>query len=125
MRFCVNLLNVLLAPLKDELWSSDRLQMETGILALGVMAEGCIEAIEPHLSTLVPYLIDTLNDPKASWTTKDILEEHKNQYFTPTMEGVSRIVDSTSFTLKGSQLLQIVLDNKQVQEAGCSAFATL
>lgn len=26
---------------------------------------GCIEAIEPHLSTLVPYLINTLNDPKV------------------------------------------------------------
>lgn len=28
--------------------------------------EGCIEAIEPHLSTLIPYLINMLNDPKVS-----------------------------------------------------------
>ncbi|KAG5717533.1 Importin subunit beta-2 [Termitomyces sp. T112] len=124
VRFGADLLNVLLAPLKDKLWSSDWLQRESGILALGAMAEGCIEAIEPHLSTLVPYLINTLNDPKplvrsitcwtlgryASWTTQDISEEHKNQYFIPTMEG----------------LLRMVLDNnKRVQEAGCSAFATL
>ncbi|ESK97236.1 importin beta-2 subunit [Moniliophthora roreri MCA 2997] len=124
VRFSGDLLNVLLAPLKDKLWSSDWLQRESGILALGAMAEGCIEAIEPHLPTLVPYLINTLNDSKplvrsitcwtlgryASWTTQPISEEHKNKYFIPTMEG----------------LLRMVLDNnKRVQEAGCSAFATL
>lgn len=26
---------------------------------------GCIDAIEPHLPTLIPYLITTLNDPKV------------------------------------------------------------
>ncbi|KAG6816592.1 hypothetical protein H0H87_004818 [Tephrocybe sp. NHM501043] len=124
VRFSADLMNVLLGPLKEKLWSSDWLQRESGILALGAMAEGCIEAIEPHLSTLVPYLINTLNDPKplvrsitcwtlgryASWTTQDLSEEHKTQYFIPTMEG----------------LLRMVLDNnKRVQEAGCSAFATL
>ncbi|KAJ7350745.1 armadillo-type protein [Mycena albidolilacea] len=124
VRFGGDLLNVLLGPLKEKLWSQDWLQRESGILALGAMAEGCIEAIEPHLTTLVPYLINTLSDPKplvrsitcwtlgryASWTTQPISEEHKNQYFVPTMEG----------------LLRMVLDNnKRVQEAGCSAFATL
>ncbi|KAL0072500.1 hypothetical protein AAF712_000263 [Marasmius tenuissimus] len=124
VRFSGDLLNVLLGPLKDKLWSSDWLQRESGILALGAMAEGCIEAIEPHLPTLVPYLINTLNDPKplvrsitcwtlgryASWTTQPISEEHKAKYFIPTVEG----------------LLRMVLDNnKRVQEAGCSAFATL
>ncbi|TFL07426.1 armadillo-type protein [Pterulicium gracile] len=119
-----DLLNVLLQPLKEKLWSEDWLQRESGILALGAMAEGCIEAIEPHLTTLVPYLINTLNDAKplvrsitcwtlgryASWCTQPISEEHRNQYFVPTMEG----------------LLRMVLDNnKRVQEAGCSAFATL
>ncbi|TFK45047.1 transportin-PC [Crucibulum laeve] len=124
VRFSGELLNVLLGPLKEKLWSNDWLQRESGILALGAMAEGCIEAIEPHLPTLVPYLINTLNDPKplvrsitcwtlgryASWCTQPISEEHKNLYFIPTMEG----------------LLRMVLDNnKRVQEAGCSAFATL
>ncbi|KAJ4483780.1 armadillo-type protein [Lentinula aciculospora] len=124
VRFSGDLLNVLLAPLKDKLWSNDWLQRESGILALGAMAEGCIEAIEPHLATLVPYLINTLNDSKplvrsitcwtlgryASWTTQPISDDHKQKYFIPTMEG----------------LLRMVLDsNKRVQEAGCSAFATL
>lgn len=85
VRFSGDLLNVLLGPLKEKLWSQDWLQRESGILALGAMAEGerssvrllitpysgfigCIEAIEPHLPTLIPYLINTLNDPKVSKT---------------------------------------------------------
>ncbi|THH08002.1 hypothetical protein EW145_g3006, partial [Phellinidium pouzarii] len=124
VRFGADLLNVLLAPLKEKLWSSEWLQRESGILALGAMAEGCIDAIEPHLPTLVPYLINMLNDPKplvrsitcwtlgryASWCTQPVSLEHRNQFFIPTLEG----------------LLRMVLDNnKRVQEAGCSAFATL
>ncbi|KAI0687106.1 ARM repeat-containing protein [Cytidiella melzeri] len=124
VRFGPDLLNQLLEPLKAKLWSDDWLQRESGVLALGAMAEGCIDAIEPHLPTLIPYLISTLNDPKplvrsitcwtlgryASWCTQSTTEEHKNQFFVPTLEG----------------LLRMVLDNnKRVQEAGCSAFATL
>ncbi|KAI0090598.1 ARM repeat-containing protein [Irpex rosettiformis] len=123
VRFGADLLNHLLEPLKTKLWSEDWLQRESGVLALGAMAEGCIDAIEPHLPTLIPYLISTLNDPKplvrsitcwtlgryASWCTQSTTEEHKNQFFVPTLEG----------------LLRMVLDsNKRVQEAGCSAFAT-
>ncbi|KAI0070567.1 ARM repeat-containing protein [Panus rudis PR-1116 ss-1] len=124
VRFGGELLNVLLEHLKNKLWSEDWLQRESAILALGAMAEGCIDAIEPHLPTLIPYLIAQLNDSKplvrsitcwtlgryASWCTQPISEEHKNTFFIPTLEG----------------LLRMVLDNnKKVQEAGCSAFATL
>ncbi|KAF7798984.1 hypothetical protein EIP86_010213 [Pleurotus ostreatoroseus] len=124
VRFGSDLLNHLLEPLKNKLWSEDWLQRESAILALGAMAEGCIDAIEPHLPTLIPYLIQTLNDPKplvrsitcwtlgryASWCTQPSSDDHKNQFFVPTLEG----------------LLRMVLDNnKRVQEAGCSAFATL
>jgi transportin-1 len=82
VRFGQDLLNVLLEPLKEKLWSSDWLQRESAILALGAMAEGktrsdyraitvahrwtgCIEVIEPHLTTLVPYLLNVLNDTKV------------------------------------------------------------
>ena len=40
VRFSGDLLNVLLGPLKEKLWSNDWLQRESGILALGAMAEG-------------------------------------------------------------------------------------
>ena len=29
------------------------------------MLSGCIEAVEPHLPMLIPYLIQSLNDPKV------------------------------------------------------------
>ncbi|KAG8899351.1 hypothetical protein FRC00_001551, partial [Tulasnella sp. 408] len=85
---------------------------------------GCIDAIEPHLPMIIPFLIETLNDQKplvrsiacwtlgryAHWCTNFETDEHRNQFFVPAMEG----------------LLRMVLDsNKRVQEAGCSAFATL
>lgn len=40
VRFGADLMNVLLGPLKNKLWSDDWLQRESGILALGAMAEG-------------------------------------------------------------------------------------
>lgn len=40
VRFSGDLLRVLLGPLKEKLWSNDWLQRESGILALGAMAEG-------------------------------------------------------------------------------------
>lgn len=42
VRFSGDLLNVLLGPLKEKLWSQDWLQRESGILALGAMAEGTL-----------------------------------------------------------------------------------
>jgi transportin-1 len=65
VRFGQDLLNVLLDPLKQKLWSAEWLQRESAILALGAMAEGCIEVIEPHLPDLVPYLLNVLSDPKV------------------------------------------------------------
>ncbi|KAI0690408.1 armadillo-type protein [Cerioporus squamosus] len=105
-----NLRKCAAAALTADLLNSDEwLQRESSILALGAMAEGYIDTIEPHLPTLVSYLINTLNDPKPL-CTQPISDKHKNQFFVPTLEG----------------LLRMVLDNnKRVQEAGCSAFATL
>ncbi|GAA6005721.1 hypothetical protein JCM10207_005309 [Rhodosporidiobolus poonsookiae] len=119
------MLEVLLPYLKEKLFSSDWLDRESAVLALGAIAEGCITGIEPHLPILMNFLINSLNDSKplvrsiacwtigrySSWTIKeDATPEHKQQFFVPAMEG----------------LLKMCLDNnKRVQEAGCSAFATL
>lgn len=118
------LLETLLPYLKDRLFAEDWLQRESGILALGAIAEGCIKGIQPHLPTLVPFLVGKLSDPKplvrsiacwtlgrySSWCVAEKTSEHQRAYFLPVMEG----------------LLNMVMDNnKRVQEAGCSAFATL
>lgn len=65
LRRCGALLDVPLGPLKDKLSSSNWLQRVSGILVLGAIAGGCISVIEPHLLTLVPYLIKFLNDSEA------------------------------------------------------------
>ncbi|WOO77650.1 Transportin-1 [Vanrija pseudolonga] len=121
--FGSTLLDILLPYLKERLFNDDWRQKESGILALGAIAEGCIDGLEPHLPQLVPWLISALKDKKAlvrsitcwtlsrysSWVVA-VSATDKTQFFIPAMEG----------------LLQMVLDvNKRVQEAGCSAFATL
>ena len=59
----------------------------------------------------------------SSWCVKALPDDH-TKFLLPTMEGVSD--DSSSESLANVQLLKMVLDgNKRVQEAGCSAFATL
>ncbi len=119
------MMDVLLPYLKQKLFSAEWTDRESGILALGAIAEGCINGIEPHLPVLMPFLIQALNDAKAlvrsitcwtigrysAWTIKEgATAEHKAQFFVPVVEG----------------LLKMCLDgNKRVQEAGCSAFATL
>ncbi|PFH50470.1 hypothetical protein AMATHDRAFT_144979 [Amanita thiersii Skay4041] len=119
VRYGEDLLNTLLEPLKNKLWSDDWLQRESGISALG-----CMKAMEPHLPGLISYLNNSLNDPNplvrsvtcrtigqyASWCAHSFSEEHKANYFLPTMEG----------------LIRTVLDNnKSAQEAACDAFIEL
>lgn len=53
VRFGGDLLNHLLEPLKVKLWSSDWLQRESGILALGAMAEGKSLRTWPGVSALM------------------------------------------------------------------------
>jgi len=118
-----DLLPHLLPILKQSLDAKQPWQVqEAGILALGAIAEGCFTGVEKHLSQLVPYLISLLKHPKplvrsitcwtlsryAKWVIKSKDDDEK--YFKPLM----------------GQLLQRVLDvNKGVQEAACSAFATI
>ncbi|WFD03877.1 hypothetical protein MOBT1_002573 [Malassezia obtusa] len=124
VHFHEEILPTLLPLLKERLFSEDWIQREAGILALGAIAEGCMAGIEPHLPTLVPMLLNMLHDKQplvrsitcwtlgrySSWFAGECPPEHLQQFFVPTLEG----------------LLAMVLDNnKRVQEAGCSAFATL
>lgn len=97
---------------------------EAAVLALGAVAEGCMDVVTPHLPELIPYLISLLNDPEpvvrqincwtlarySSWAASLADPTQKQQFFEPMMEGI----------------LHKMLDkNKKVQEAGASAFANL
>lgn len=96
---------------------------ESAVLALGAIADGCMEVVEPHLPMLTPYLITLLQDPKpvvrqitcwslgrySGWASH-LDTAGKQQFFEPMMDGI----------------LKKMLDtNKRVQEAAASAFANL
>ncbi|VDK25160.1 unnamed protein product [Anisakis simplex] len=60
-------LPTLLPILKETLFHEDWLIKESGILALGAVAEGCMNGITPHLPELIPFLINSLKDRKVFW----------------------------------------------------------
>lgn len=61
-----DLLPVLLPILKETLFHQEWEIKESGILALGAIAEGCMTGMIQHLPELIPYLINyCLSDKKA------------------------------------------------------------
>ncbi|PIK47305.1 putative transportin-1-like [Apostichopus japonicus] len=129
-----DLMPVLLPILKETLESTEWEVKESGILVLGAIAEGCGSQLcitafcseqmckchGPHLPRLIPFLISCLSEKKAlvrsitCWTLSRyshwIVNQPHEEYLKPLM----------------TELLQRILDsNKRVQEAACSAFATL
>ncbi|CAF0791983.1 unnamed protein product [Rotaria sordida] len=120
--FRETILPILLPILREMLFHTNWQIKESGILVLGAIAEGCSHGLAPHLPDLVDYLIKCLNDKKplvrsiTCWTLSRYStwivhnEVQQNRFLIPLM----------------SELLKRILDaNKKVQEAACSAFATL
>jgi transportin-1 len=114
------ILPYLMTNLRHEEWP----YREAAVLALGAVAEGCLDVVTPHLPDLVPYLISLLNDTEplvrqitcwtlgrySSWGAGLNTPTLRSQFFEPMMEGIlTKMLDS----------------NKRVQEAGASAFAHL
>eukprot|EP00002_Diphylleia_rotans_P000978 TRINITY_DN1052_c0_g1_i4.p1 TRINITY_DN1052_c0_g1~~TRINITY_DN1052_c0_g1_i4.p1 ORF type:complete len:507 (-),score=124.12 TRINITY_DN1052_c0_g1_i4:38-1558(-) len=67
------ILEVLLPLLQQYLTSSDRWEVrESGILALGAIAEGCMDGIAPHLPQLIPFLLSNLNHEKVCISTPQL-----------------------------------------------------
>ncbi|KAG9243469.1 armadillo-type protein [Calycina marina] len=114
------ILPYLMVNLRHEEWP----YREAAVLALGAVADGCMDVVTPHLPELVPYLISLLKDPEplvrqitcwtlgrySSWGANLADPNMRTQYFLPMMEGI---------------LLRMLDSNKRVQEAGASAFAHL
>ncbi|KAL8543780.1 hypothetical protein ACS0TY_004364 [Phlomoides rotata] len=103
----------------DEAWK-DR---EAAVLALGAIGEGCINGLYPHLPEIIAFLIPLLDDKFplirsiSCWTLSRF-----SKYIIKTISHQGH--DNFNKVLMG--LLQRILDdNKRVQEAACSAFATL
>ena len=115
---------IILPYLKENLRHSEWPNREAAVLALGAVADGCLDAVTPHLPDLVPYLISLLNDSEpvvrqitcwslgrySAWASHLDDPAQRSAYFEPMMEGIlHRMLDG----------------NKRVQEAAASAFANL
>uniref|UniRef100_A0A1I8F0A0 Importin N-terminal domain-containing protein n=1 Tax=Wuchereria bancrofti TaxID=6293 RepID=A0A1I8F0A0_WUCBA len=99
-------LPTLLPILKETLFHNNWLIKESGILALGAVAEGCMSGITPHLPELVPFLITSLQDRKAlvrsitCWTLSRychyVVQQDHNMYFKQLLkELLARILDGS------------------------------
>jgi transportin-1 len=115
-------LSLLLPRLQERLMDAGRWeQRESGVLALGAIAQGCYAGIAPHMPTLFPYLVNSLEDRHhrvrviSCWTL--------SRYSRWALDGEMNDSTKLQHTLKA--LLDRMLDcNKTVQRSACSAFAT-
>lgn len=100
--------------------SENWLDKEAAVLAVGAVAIGSLDGMIPHLPNLIPFLIERLRDKHpfvrsiTCWSisryTSWIIQNPQECHF-------GEIIND---------LLQCVLDdNKRVQEAACSSFATI
>lgn len=100
--------------------AEDWVVKEAAVLAIGAVAIGSLDGIAPHLPTLIPYLVQRLQDQHAfvrsitCWT----VSRYTSWIVKNPREGqLSQILN---------ELLKCILDdNKRVQEAACSSFATI
>ncbi|XP_059653889.1 transportin-1 [Cornus florida] len=109
-----------LSTTDDETWK----EREAAVLALGAIAEGCINGLYPHLSQIVTFLIPLLDDKFplirsiSCWTL--------SRFSRFIVQGIGHQEGHEQFDKVLMGLLRRILDdNKRVQEAACSAFATL
>ena len=122
--FHASVFQIALPYLKENLRHQDWPNREAAVLAIGAVAEGCMEAITPHLPDLVPYLISLLSDVEpavrvitcwalgrySGWASQLDNPNDKKSFFEPMMEGIlNRMLDKS----------------KSVQESAASAFANL
>ncbi|CAM8901663.1 unnamed protein product [Rhodiola kirilowii] len=99
-------------------------EREAAVLAIGAIAEGCVNGLYPHLPEIVAFLIPLLDDKFplirsiSCWTLSRF-----SKYIIQCI-GDQKGYEQFDKVLLG--LLRRILDpNKRVQEAACSAFATL
>lgn len=119
-----SIFSIALPYLKENLCHDDWPHREAAVLAIGALAEGCLDSMAPNLPELIPFLLSLLNDDEPSvriitcwalgrysgWASHFQDESRKKCFFEPMMDGI----------------LRKMLDrNKRVQESAASAFANL
>ncbi|XP_077248702.1 transportin-1-like [Tasmannia lanceolata] len=121
------ILPTLMPLVQSQLATTDEIawkEREAAVLAFGAIAEGCINGLYPHLPEIVAFLIPLLDDKFplirsiTCWTL--------SRYSKFVVQGIGHQKGHEQFDKVLMGLLRRILDtNKRVQEAACSAFATL
>lgn len=89
--------------LKNNLQHPTWTYRESAVLALGAIADGCMDSVTPHLPDLVPYLVTLLDDPEpvvkkitcwclgryAGWAA-GLDAAGKTRFFEPMLSGLLR-----------------------------------
>ncbi|XP_020966627.1 transportin-1 isoform X3 [Arachis ipaensis] len=104
----------------DDAWK----EREAAVLALGAIGEGCINGLYPHLAEIVAFLIPLLDDKFPLIRSISCWTLSRFSKFIVQGIGHPKGYDQFDSVLMGL-LRRILDDNKRVQEAACSAFATL
>ena len=116
--------DIALEYLNNNLTHSEWPYREAAVLAMGAVAEGCLDAIAPALPNIVPYLTSLLDDTEPAvrvitcwalgrysvWALNLENAAERSKFFEPIMIGI---------------LHRMRDQNKRVQEAAASAFANL
>ncbi|XP_042471730.1 transportin-1-like [Zingiber officinale] len=109
-----------LATTNDTSWK----EREAAVLAIGAIAEGCINGLYPLLPEIVKFLIPLLDDKFPLIRSITCWTLSRFSKFIIQNIGQNNGYEQFDQILMG--LLRRILDtNKRVQEAACSAFATL
>ncbi|GLJ54534.1 hypothetical protein SUGI_1171160 [Cryptomeria japonica] len=99
-------------------------EREAAVLALGAIAEGCINGLFPHLREMVSFLVPLLDDKYP--LVRSITCWTLSRYSKWIVQAAGHTEGHDQFDKVLTGLLRRILDsNKRVQEAACSAFATL
>ncbi|XP_042462670.1 transportin-1-like isoform X1 [Zingiber officinale] len=99
-------------------------EREAAVLAIGAIAEGCINGLYPHLPEIVKFLIPLFDDKFPLIRSISCWTLSRFSKFIIQNIGENDGYEQFDQILMG--LLRRILDtNKRVQEAACSAFATL
>ncbi|KAH3670448.1 hypothetical protein OGAPHI_000963 [Ogataea philodendri] len=116
-------LEISLPIIKERISSPQWPVREASILALGAIAEGCLDQASPQLPSLIPFLVERLKDSEtrvrqitcwtlgrySSWVCSEALSGGScANYFAPTFQSI----------------MECALDTKKVvQESACSSLA--
>lgn len=127
--FQEELLPIVTPIVQQRLQEEDWRARESAILALGAISEGCVMGLIPYLPQLVSMLLPRLEDPRplvrsiSCWALSRYAQWIVERCSDPQADANAAQAQLDE-VLQG--LLRHVLDhNKHVQEAACSALATL